>query len=204
MPIRLSCSGCGQKLSAPLTYAGRRVPCPKCKTLIVVDTAEPMAATSPAPPATDDDWMPREEEQEDPLAGLRRDLGAVEEPELPPARFSPPPMQPARLTRTVTPQPAATVSVPSYILLNILGVTLTVVGLLAAGIGLLVLGVALTAAFSGSPAQRSGGALAVIILASPAMSMIVGGLLLGGVGQAFNALRDIAINSWEWRTGERR
>lgn len=43
--IRLNCSNCGQKIKTDDKYAGRRVHCPKCKTLLQVPQA--MGGTSP-------------------------------------------------------------------------------------------------------------------------------------------------------------
>ena len=51
MNIIVTCNSCGQKLSAPGTLAGRRVPCPKCKAPLDVPAVAgaPAAPTFPAP-----------------------------------------------------------------------------------------------------------------------------------------------------------
>jgi hypothetical protein len=47
MNITVTCVGCGQKLSAPASLAGRRVPCPKCKAPVDVPAATPGGQASP-------------------------------------------------------------------------------------------------------------------------------------------------------------
>jgi Protein of unknown function (DUF1559) len=47
MNITVTCVGCGQKLSAPASLAGRRVPCPKCKAPVDVPAAPVGQATPP-------------------------------------------------------------------------------------------------------------------------------------------------------------
>src|SRR5437763_724195 len=43
MPLTIACPGCGRRLKAPDALAGRRLPCPACKTEVHV----------PEPPAED-------------------------------------------------------------------------------------------------------------------------------------------------------
>jgi hypothetical protein len=47
MNITVTCVGCGQKLSAPESLAGRRVPCPKCKAPVDVPAAAPVGQAAP-------------------------------------------------------------------------------------------------------------------------------------------------------------
>jgi hypothetical protein len=47
MNFSVTCVGCGQKLSAPASLAGRRVPCPKCKAPVDVPAAAVGQATPP-------------------------------------------------------------------------------------------------------------------------------------------------------------
>src|SRR5947209_298803 len=47
MNLTVTCVGCGQKLSAPASLAGRRVPCPKCKAPVDVPAAAPGGQAAP-------------------------------------------------------------------------------------------------------------------------------------------------------------
>jgi Protein of unknown function (DUF1559) len=47
MNITVTCVSCGQKLSAPASLAGRRVPCPKCKAPVDVPAAAPVTLAAP-------------------------------------------------------------------------------------------------------------------------------------------------------------
>jgi uncharacterized protein DUF1559 len=47
MNITITCVGCRQKLSAPASLAGRRVPCPKCKAPVDVPATAPVGQATP-------------------------------------------------------------------------------------------------------------------------------------------------------------
>jgi RsiW-degrading membrane proteinase PrsW (M82 family) len=44
MPISITCHGCGKRLKAKDSLAGRTVPCPSCGTKLVIDSADDIAA----------------------------------------------------------------------------------------------------------------------------------------------------------------
>src|SRR5947207_2449512 len=45
MPISLTCTGCGKRLKAKDSLAGRTVPCPHCGVKLVIGSAEDVAAS---------------------------------------------------------------------------------------------------------------------------------------------------------------
>jgi RsiW-degrading membrane proteinase PrsW (M82 family) len=80
MPIQVSCAGCGGRFNAPDHGAGKKVPCPKCKTAIVI----------PAHVVVDDD----------------EEYHLAPEPQPPPRPSPPPPPQPA-IPAMAPPRPAS-------------------------------------------------------------------------------------------------
>ena len=54
MPIKFTCSGCGQVLRVGDESAGKRAKCPKCQGVVQIPTAEPELAPL-------DPWTPFEE-----------------------------------------------------------------------------------------------------------------------------------------------
>jgi hypothetical protein len=84
MPISLTCSGCGKRLKAKDTLAGRTVPCPACGAELTIGSAEDAAA-----------------------ALLLGDAAPPAESEAPPPDDVPPPK------RTEEPRPSAPVTAPA-------------------------------------------------------------------------------------------
>src|SRR5207237_806998 len=85
MPISITCHGCGKRIKAKDTLAGRTVPCPGCGVKLVIGSAEEVAAAlllEDAPPQTPEPKAPP------PEAVIARK--SVEERPTPPTRSAPP------------------------------------------------------------------------------------------------------------------
>ena len=59
MNITITCSSCGQKLSAPANLAGRRVPCPKCQAPVDAPATQPALEPAMAVPEVVREPSPR-------------------------------------------------------------------------------------------------------------------------------------------------
>ncbi len=65
MPISITCHGCGKRLKAKESLAGRTVPCPSCGTKLVIGSADDIAAallSDDPEPQADEPGPPSEEE----------------------------------------------------------------------------------------------------------------------------------------------
>jgi|SRR5579875_1735396 phage FluMu protein Com len=49
MPISIVCQSCGSRLNAPDNMAGRKAKCPRCRTVLTIQTAAPKSVSLPAP-----------------------------------------------------------------------------------------------------------------------------------------------------------
>jgi uncharacterized protein YxjI len=103
MPIRIICPSCASRLNAPEAFAGRKIKCPTCQTVVsvpkaeepasapadavVVEELEELDALEPPPPRSrgEEKKAPRarpkedEDEEEKPSAGKRKKPAKVEE-----------------------------------------------------------------------------------------------------------------------------
>lgn len=72
--VRVQCHSCGAKFKAPASKAGKKGPCPKCGTMLIVPRLEPAAATGAA--AGNVDWSmlsdaaPPPADAEDPVLAM--------------------------------------------------------------------------------------------------------------------------------------
>ena len=108
MPISITCHGCGKRLKAKESLAGRTVACPSCGTKLLIDSAddiaaallrddaEPQAAQPEAPAPSEDDAPPEREaapQRRTAAASIRRKPArAADVTSLPPLTTNDPPL----------------------------------------------------------------------------------------------------------------
>ncbi len=88
MPIELRCPGCSRSLRVPEKVQGKRIRCPKCGHVFIVETsASKETSPTPPPPARP---APKPAKEQDPLAsGAVVPLGKTKAEDIPPGKTSP-------------------------------------------------------------------------------------------------------------------
>jgi RsiW-degrading membrane proteinase PrsW (M82 family) len=110
MPISIICHGCGKRLKAKDSLAGRTVGCPSCGTKLVIDSADDIAAA-----LLSDDAEPQADEPDGPPPS--EEAAPEREPEPPRRRAAAPSIQrkPARAHDVTTLPPLSTNDPPLWI-----------------------------------------------------------------------------------------
>lgn len=169
--MQIRCPECSQKLNAPEAYVGREIRCPKCRHPFRVPNAAGVAVAAP----------PDNPPSRDEYLEIGREIDNTPEPPR------------SDIYGGSDGLPSRRVEEPSYSWLFLLAQIYAGLGWVVLIIGVIVVLLAFT---QGQITGRS-----VFVLVVTTLGFLVWAITLLAIGEGLKAFRDIARNSWHWRSG---